>query len=300
MHFDPEPTVPTHVWLDPDLAAPDIVGTWFIGDQSFYALNGYLLEIPVSWADTHTAGRPLGTGRYRDGGWSGMGPALFAYRPWVDGTGTPAASGTRLEETLLLRYESSETTPDIVRCLAGYQHADEWEGGAWLTTSTGKTGVLFGGTKGTGAKYWYGYLDPVDPEDPCVDEAVIGDFEVCRLADGTPCPAADLVECPDPMTYRGWWSARFTARFILYDPADLAAVAGGGANPWDPQPYASLDLDEHRFLNPAGIETVLIGSGDQQRFRIGDVSYDRVNDLLYVLELFADEAKPVVHVWRVR
>jgi hypothetical protein len=29
------------------------------------------------------------------------------------------------------------------------------------------------------------------------------------------------------------------------------------------------------------------------------VAYDRDHDLLYVLEQFADEAKPVVHVWRV-
>ncbi len=40
--------------------------------------------------------------------------------------------------------------------------------------------------------------------------------------------------------------------------------------------------------------------GDQRRARIGDVSYDRQSGLLYVLELYADGAKPVVHVWRVR
>jgi len=37
----------------------------------------------------------------------------------------------------------------------------------------------------------------------------------------------------------------------------------------------------------------------QRRNRIGDVAYDRANGLLYILELFADGAKPVVHVWRV-
>jgi hypothetical protein len=44
----------------------------------------------------------------------------------------------------------------------------------------------------------------------------------------------------------------------------------------------------------------MLGTGDQRRYRIGDVTYDRNNGLLYVLELFADGAKPVVHVWRVR
>ncbi|WP_200284314.1 hypothetical protein [Rhabdochromatium marinum] len=42
-----------------------------------------------------------------------------------------------------------------------------------------------------------------------------------------------------------------------------------------------------------------LGQGDQHRFRIGATAYDWANDLLYVLELYADGAKPVVHVWRV-
>ncbi len=65
---------------------------------------------PALWADGNANGRYLATGRYRDGGWSGMGPALFAYRPWVDGSGTPAPSGPYLEETTLLLYENSMNT----------------------------------------------------------------------------------------------------------------------------------------------------------------------------------------------
>ena len=42
----------------------------------------------------------------------------------------------------------------------------------------------------------------------------------------------------------------------------------------------------------------MLGTGVQRRFRLGDVTFDRANGLLYVLELFADGAKPVVHVWR--
>jgi len=53
------------------------------------------------------------------------------------------------------------------------------------------------------------------------------------------------------------------------------------------------------FLNPAGVEAEMLGAGVQRRHRIGAVAYDRDNGLLYVLELFADEAKPVVHVWSV-
>jgi hypothetical protein len=299
-HLQPDPPVASHAWFDPNLSAPDMQGTWFIGNQSLYSVNGYMFEIPASWADEYAQGRYLGTGRFRDGGWSGMGPALFAYRPWTDDSGTPAPSGTHLEETVLLLYESSENTTDIERCLDGYQHPDEWEGGAWITTNSGRSAILFAGTKGTGVKYWYGYVNPAGPEYPCVDGGSVGQFVVCRLADGTPCPPQDLTECAGHNDYRGWWSARFDAQLILYNPADLARVAADEIASWEPQPYALLDIDEHLFLNTAGVEEDMLGTGVQRRNRIGAVSYDRNNDLLYVLELFADEAKPVVHVWGVQ
>lgn len=299
-HFEPEPPDGTHAWFSPNLKKPAFQGTWFIGSRSFYSVNGYMFEIPASWADSYAQGRYLATGRFRDGGWSGMGPALFAYRPWTDEQGSPAAPGTHLEETPLLLYESSETSDQIKRSLKGYQHPDEWEGGAWITTSTGKSAVLFAGTKGTGAKYWYGYVNPAGPDKPCVDDEFVGQFTVCRLANGQPCPDEDLQECEGHADYRGWWSARFNARFILYDPAALAKVAANKQASWKPQPYAFLDIDEHLYLNPAEVERDMLGTGAQRRYRIGDVAYDRENDLLYVLELFADKARPVVHVWRVQ
>ncbi len=160
--------------------------------------------------------------------------------------------------------------------------------------------MLFAGTKGTGAKYWYGYINPAGPEYPCVDDDFVGQFDVCRLADGTPCPVEDLTECEGHSDYRGWWSSWFDAQFILYDPGDIARVAAGEIEPYEPQPYASMDLDEYLLLNPGEIEEEMLGTGVQRIYRIGAVAYDRSNDLLYVLELFADGAKPVVHVWQVR
>jgi hypothetical protein len=298
-HFQPTPDVASHAWFEPNLSSPNMQGTWFIGNQSGYSVNGYMLEIPASWAGQHTNGRPLGTGRFRDGGWSGMGPALFAYRPWTD-SGAPQASGAHLPETVLLLYQDSQTTTAIEHCLNNYQHPDEWEGAAWLTTGSGKSAVLFAGTKGTGAKYWYGWVNPAGPQIPCVEVGLIGQFELCRQADGTACPAADLTGCAGHNDTRGWWSSRFEAQFLLYNPADLAQVAAGDMEPWQPQPYAVLDVDSRLFLNPAGIEEEMLGTGNQRRNRIGAVAYDRNRGHLYVLELFADEAKPVVHVWRVQ
>lgn len=294
-HFQPDPAVPSHGSVAPDLAAPDFLGEWFLETPSDYAANGYMFEIPQAWAGAHAGGRRLATGRFRDGGWSGMGPALFAYRPWDD-SGTPAADGTRLEAVTLLHYRASDEVPGIEGALTGYQHPDEWEGGAWIGTTGGKTAVLFAGTKAVGAKYWYGYVHPDGPDRVCVAE----EYAVCHMAGGGACPAADLVECEGHNDYRGWWTNAWEARILLYDPADLARVAAGEWEAWRPQPYAMLALDEHLFLNPAGIEPDMLGRGPQQRYRIGSVAYDRAGDRLFVLEMFADGDKPVVHVWGLR
>ncbi len=292
---------PTHGWFSSNFTAPNFQGEWFIGRQDLYSVNGYLFEIPAHWADVYVGGRYLATGRMRDGGQGGMGPALFAYRPW-NADGSPPSPGTRLEEAPLLLYENADNSAEIVRSLSGYQHPDEWSGGAWLSTPSGKQAVLFAGTKSTGAKYWYGYLNPAGPEQACVD-AEVTDFTTCRNADGSTCPPEDFTGCCEAasgecVSNRGWWATRFDAEFILYDPADLARVAAGQLEAWQPQPYAMLDIDEYLYLNPPTWDLVELGWGDQRRSRLGDIAFDRQNGLLYVLELYADGAKPVVHVWR--
>ena len=227
----------------------------------------------------------------------GRGPPSSRTNPGRTLPELPAAVGTRLDEAVLLLYENSMNTTDVVtHSLAGYQHADEWEGGAWITTSAGSAAVLFAGTKGTGAQYWYGWVNPAGPGFPCVETEMIGEFPLCRNADGTQCPE---VGCTGHNDYRGWWSSSFEAQFILYDPADLARVASNEIQPWQPQPYATIGIDDSLLLNPMHVEEDMLGTGVQRKTRIGDVAYDRANNLLYVLELFADGAKPVVHVWRI-
>jgi len=299
-HLPPPPDRPTHAWFRPDLSSLAPKGAWFLEGLSPYAVNGYMLEIPSAWADAHAGGRVLGTGRYRDGGLAGMGPALFAYRPWQDAAGTPPAPGSSLPATTLLRYQSTLDTEKLERCLAGTQHADAWEGAAWLTTATGASAVLFAGTKGIGDRFWYGFLNPAGPDLPCVAGAFVNEYTTCRRADGTPCPAAEMVECEGHTSSRGWWSSRFAGRLLLYDPDDLARVASGAMEPWEPQPYAFLDVDPLLYRNPSRVDQDEIGPGVQQRFRLGDATFDRANGLLYLLELYADGAKPVVHVFRVR
>ena len=43
----------------------------------------------------------------------------------------------------------------------------------------------------------------------------------------------------------------------------------------------------------------MLGQGQQRRGRIGAAAFDRETARLYVLELFGDGAKPVVHVFGV-
>jgi len=77
-------------------------------------------------------------------------------------------------------------------------------------------------------------------------------------------------------------------------------VAAGQLNSWEPQPYATMDIDNRLYLNPDGIDPEDLGVGDQRRHRLSQVAYDRAHGLLYVLERTADGAAPVVHVWQVQ
>ena len=147
------------------------------------------------------------------------------------------------------------------------------------------------------------FIHPDGPEYPCVDTDVT-DFLTCRMADGSSCPAGDFEGCCDDeagtcASQRGWWSTRWDAQLILYDPADLARVAAGMMESWEPQPYATLDIDEHLYLDPPEWDEMGVGWGNQRRYRIGAAAYDPQSGVLYVLEQFADGAKPVVHVWQV-
>jgi hypothetical protein len=295
-HFqdDSSTIVPSHAWCDLDLSQPDTQGAWWIGNESLYSTNGYIFAIPQEWAQENTGGRMLATGRFRDGGWSGMGPALFAYGPWLDGN--PPAPDAHLSASTLLLYSNTRGDDTTDFKLEGYQHSDEWEGGAWITTED-KAAVVFVGTKGSGY-LWYGFFSPGGDGMPCVEQGLT--MPGCFNPDGTECPPELQGECSGHVAEsRGWWSSRFDAQILFYDPGDLADVAAGTMEPYEPQPYAVLDIDEYLFLNST-VELNQLGYGDQRRYRLGETAYDRELGFLYVLERFADGAKPVVHVWSVQ
>jgi hypothetical protein len=255
-HLDEGATNPSHGWAELDLSNPQPAGPWRVGEYTNYVTTDYLFAIPQAWADAHAPGMRLATGRYRDGGQASYGPSLFAIGPWNEGN--PPQPGATLDAIPLLLYGNvyEEGSP----AMDGYAHSDHWSGGAWLTAGD-KSAVVFVGTKGLG-ETWYGCPDgTVWPEEP-------------------PYPP----ECEE----RGWWSERFAAQVIFYNPADLAAVASGAMASGEPQPYAVLEIEDVLY-NP---DFVLLN-------HLGAAAFDRERGLLYVLEPLADKERTIVHVWRV-
>lgn len=265
-HLDEIATKPSHGWCETTLQTPAPKGPWKIARQKNYVTTDYLLPIDPLWAKTHTPGKCLATGRYRDGGQIAMGPALFAIAPWQEGN--PPKPNASLKATCLLAYDSI-THPKPRKQLKNYHHSDGWSGAAWLSAGAGKqqkTATIFVGTKGVG-KCWYGYGNGlVWPEEP-------------------PFPAVPAAPNDD----RGWWSTQFKAQILFYDPADLAKVASGKIKPNEPQPYATMDID-----------AVLLGlKSKRQGAHVGAAAFDRQRALLYIVEPRADGDKSLIHVWKI-
>ena len=270
---------PSHGWASLDLSDPNSAGLWVFDGFTNYATNDYIFEIPQEFADEYLDGYRLATGRFREGVWSGFGPALFAYAPWDDGN--PPASGstlTAIQPLLLYGVQVDglpelETSPDMK--MDGYAESDHWWGGAWMTSSVGDA-VIFTGTKALGQS-WYGFANGVVWDYACAEDPAIA------------CP-----DVPDfPYDNRGFWAEEYLPAILFFDPADLAKVASGEWETWQPQPYALLDLSEYWFDPVVRYELY-------KRDLVGAAAFDRENGLLYIVERLGDEAKSVIHVFGIK
>jgi hypothetical protein len=278
-HF--QGTEPSHGSCELDLSDPNPVGPWYFGNYTNYVTNDYLFEIPKSWADKYAPGMTLASGRFREGVWGGFGPALFAFSPEVNGK-LPAA-GYRLKNiTPLLLYGTQEeggieiTTTENTR-MNIYSEPDVWSGGAWLTDDD-RAAVIFSGTKAVG-KYWYGFAN-----------GVVWDYE---------CAEHDPPDCPDvpewPYSERGYWAEDVESMILFFNPSDLAAVATGQMESWEPQPYATWSIDEYLYDQPG------YNYERGKRQMLGSCAFDNDNGILYVFERMVadDEEKSIVHVWKI-
>ena len=264
---------PSHGWAELNLSNPQPAGPWVFDGYTNYVTNDYLFDIPMDWASAYAPGQLLATGRFREGVWGGYGPTLFAYSPPVDG-----ATVTSITPLLLYGIQEPNLT-DIVSDesmqMDGYQLADHWLGGAWLTGDD-KSAVVFVGTKALGGS-WYGFANGVIWEYDCAEQS----------------PPT----CPDPPDWpydnRGYWAEAYQAQIIFFDPVDLGAVARGEMQTWEPQPYATLVLDEYLFKPE-------LDYAEYKRDLVAAAAFDREHGLLFVVERLADEYKSIIHVWQVK
>jgi len=260
--------IPTHGACELDLSNPQTVGKWYIGssapygEPSHFAYNRFIFAIPQDWSDANTPGKLLISGGYREGGLAGLGPALFAISPWDDAPDdTLPPPNTELTYTRLLQYGEDHTS---IHSINGYVNGDDWAGGAFLTAED-KSAVILTGSRALG-EYWYGWFD------------------------GTP------VYYNVPLTQgpgdKGWWMTSTKTQFIFYAPDELAAVANGTMESYEPQPYAVLNVDEYLFNEEPSVN----------RMTIASASFDRQRGILYVVERDAYGewgGIPLVHVWQV-
>lgn len=266
----------SHGWAELDLSNPQPAGPWLFDGFTNYVTSDYLFDIPKQWSDEYTPGMLLATGRAREGLWSGRGPGLFAYGPWLDGNPPPPEASLASIRPLLLYGIQESGIPDIISdetmSMEGYRDADHWMGGSWLTAGE-KSAVIFVGTKALGNE-WYGFANGVVWEHDC--------------AETNSCP-----EVPEwPYEDRGFWAEDYESQIIFYDTSELAAVALGQLETWKPQPYAILSLQDILFEPELNL-------GEYKRDLLGAAAFDRDNGLLYIIERLADEYRSVIHVWRV-
>jgi len=98
---------------------------------------------------------------------------------------------------------------------------------------------------------------------------------------------------PWPHDARGWWSEDISGQILIYNPDDLAAVAQGDMESWEPQPYVSLALDD--LLYDPGFD-----HENYKRYLLGATAFDRENSLLYLVERQADGDKSLIHVFQIQ
>lgn len=261
---------PSHGWANTDLKNPQPVGPYLFGSYTNYITSDYLFLIPETWSETNLPGYRLVAGRFREGVWGGGGPALLAYR-------TDNIINNQITEiTPLLLFGTQEPgMTDITSApeqhMVGYKEADHWWDGAWLTQGD-RSAVVFVGTKAVGES-WYGFSNGVRWDYDC--------------AESNTCP-----QVPDwPHDNRGYWAEDYQAQLLFFDPNELAAVARGEMNTWEPQPYATLILDPDFFDPQINLE-------EYKTDLTGAMAFDEKNGLVYIFERLAVNYDSIVHVYR--
>jgi hypothetical protein len=245
-------------------------GAWYLGNAAQPPLdamaNDWLFAIPQTWADVNCSGRSLITGRFRDGGLSGLGPTMYAFAPV--GASPPAANGS-LPITTLLEYGPVAGTDNYnyPNSIDDYNHADTWREAVWMNAGQ-QNAVAVIGNKGLGDN-WYGIRTEWMPHEWFIADVPFPDVYQ-NYEDG-----------------KGWRCHNLQPMIIFYDPSDLADVAAGRTASYTPQPYAALRIPKERFFG--------------YLHEIFSAAFDPENRLLYLTEFVLEkDGILLIHVWRVR
>ncbi len=259
-------------------------GQWYVGTDPpvpHINTNGYIFTIDPAWAAAHVPGHVLGTGRHREGQ-GGNGPVLIAFKPWLSGEAPPI--GATLPAKVILLYGIGNAERE--KWVENHHKSDDWTGAFWLTGS--KTAMAFWGEKGQGAS-WYGWQDP-DGTRVMVAGAPGGCEQMPD--DGIPCKE---VEEDDPNYQggnRGYCSDSYHCELMLFDPADLAKVARGELEPWQPKPYARCDLTNRMMHHH------LVDHRPGEHIQTGAAAIDPDGKRIFLTERYGSSG-PVIHVFKV-
>ena len=186
-----------------DEAGPVVSGPWLSQNVTIQVMRGGSLMIPDWFADTYLAGRKLGVGF--GGGYSGW--AACSPGPTLAAAHHPAGSATQLDTIRLLQYDQTDLSHWATR------DADYWSEGVYnLHNPVGDVG------------YW-------------ISMDSVGAARLDRSA-GQAGPAVPDQHGPWTHLVRLWQARRpsgHEAWWWVYDPADLAEVAQGHMDTWEPQ-----------------------------------------------------------------
>lgn len=266
-----------HGYVPLDLSGA--IGAWYLGgtleDANHLApplTDRYLFTLPENWASAHTYGRTLAVGQgYQSGeGIPSYGPTVFAISP-TEKTGQLPDDNEVIDATTLLRYGTDGSAPD--RWLLNWSLTMGYSGAAFLSAGD-KSAMVFAVSRPLGDT-WYG------GEDGTVTFTSDLDLPMTRASSEQ---------------IRGPMATEREVSLYLYNPADLAAVANGDMQPWQPQPYQILDVKKD----------LMAGLADREP-NVGAISFDADNGFLYMIQSNADfsagsrgyERRSLVYVWKV-
>lgn len=301
----------SHTWAEVDLSvASTPAGPWHIGTTSLsedvtslwhYRKNcAYTFAIPDSFRTAYLDDdyRMAAGFSSREAGTQGsnQGPSATAFGPWT--MGNPPDSGDIPGQLLLVypRPTSTATCAAGVTSEANYNGEDRWTGAFWPSkhVAIGADTLAVVGFVGSRCRYECYYFKAVDgscggyPGSCCQSggcPAAPNGTHCCsqRLCSEESCPGYICGDVSDAAPSR-------KPTILFYDEADIAQVASGTMDPWDPQPIAEVDISG--FLVP------------ECSFGPAGVAWDDSTGFLYVAQngvwkSGAGIPRVAIHVFRV-